>query len=65
MRLSTLNGRLGTGSRFSPLIATAFLAVALRTGVTFMAFVPRMLSGALLTFVGYSFVQAWAVQAYE
>lgn len=64
LSLSTLNHQVGTGSRRSSLTAVAVLAAALVAGVAFLAFVPRLLVGGLLAYLGMGLLFEWVVQAY-
>lgn len=63
LSLSALNFRIGSGSRLSSLIAVGVIALALVTGVAFLAFVPKLVVGGLIIFLGLAFLVEWIYEA--
>ena len=62
--LTMLNYRLGTGSRTAPLSAALVLVAALLFGASVLSYVPPMIVGGLLVFLGLVLLIEWVYGAY-
>ena len=62
---TTLNHRIGQGSRVSALVTTAIFALALVFGAAAFSYVPKMLLGGLLILFGLSFLYEWIYRAWS
>lgn len=61
---STLGARLGGDGRLLSLVIALVLAVTLLFGATVFAYVPRLVVGGLLAFLGFDFLLAWLYDAW-
>ncbi|MBP6015180.1 MAG: SLC26A/SulP transporter family protein [Candidatus Promineofilum sp.] len=64
LSMSTLAGRLGAANRLTGLLAGALCGLTLWLGGSALGFVPTVVLGALLVYLGLSFLWEWVVQAY-
>ena len=62
LSLSTLNHQLGGGSRLASLVAALFCALMLIFGATLLSFVPRMVVGGVVVYLGLGLLVEWAVK---
>jgi SulP family sulfate permease len=65
LSLTMLNARLGATGRLSGLMVAAVSGVALLFGGAALGFLPKMVFGALLVFLGLSFLWEWVVAAFR
>ncbi len=63
LSLSTLVDRLGATSRLTGLTAAAICGITLLLGGTALAFMPALVFGTLLIYLGLSFLWEWVVEA--
>ncbi|HYH28010.1 MAG TPA: SulP family inorganic anion transporter, partial [Actinomycetota bacterium] len=63
LSLSVLMHRMGARSRLAPLVAAAVVLLALVFGVEAVAFLPRIVLGGLIVFLGLSFLVEWVWDA--
>jgi sulfate permease, SulP family len=64
LSLSILSIKVGAETRLTALVAAAVVLVALVFGATIMAQVPKVIAGALLLYLGLSFLYEWLVEAW-
>lgn len=60
---SSLNQKLSAGSRLTSLVTAGVCSLAILLGPLVLAFVPKVVLGGLLAFLGLSFLSEWVVQA--
>lgn len=65
LSLTMLNARLGATGRLSGFLVAAVSGVALLFGGAALGFLPKMVFGALLVFLGLSFLWEWVVLAFR
>jgi SulP family sulfate permease len=65
LSLTMLNARLGATGRLSGLLVAAVSGVALLFGGAALGLLPKMVFGALLVFLGLSFLWEWVVAAFR
>ena len=65
LSLTMLNARLGVTGRLSGLMVAAVSGVALLFGGAALGLLPKMVFGALLAFLGLSFLWEWVVAAFR
>lgn len=63
--LSTLNARAGANSRLTGVFAAAVCGLVLVAGGAALAVVPKLVFGALLVYLGVSFLWEWVVAAWK
>ena len=63
LSLTMLNARLGAKGRLSSLVVAAVVAVALLFGGAALGLLPKLIFGALLAYLGLSFLWEWVVVA--
>lgn len=63
--MTSLNARLGTTGRLPGLIAAGVCGLALFTGGDILQFVPKMVFGAILVYLGLSFLYQWVFEAWS
>jgi len=63
--MSTLNARLGGGSRLAGLFAAVICGVVLFRGGEALSVAPRMVIGGLLLYLGLSFLLEWVVATWS
>lgn len=61
MASNTLAHRIGTGRRVTAFTAAAVVAAAVLAGTTPLSFVPTPIVGAVLAFMGLSFLRDWLI----
>jgi len=61
---SVLNHKVGTGSRIGSVIAALLSLSALILGADFLSFVPRLIIGGLVMYLGLSFLYDWLYKAF-
>lgn len=64
LSISVLNHKISSGKRMASFIAVMVLAAALVFGAGFLAFIPKMLIGGLLIYLGLSFMLEWVYTAF-
>jgi SulP family sulfate permease len=62
--LSSLNYKMGSGSRLTGLINAAICGAAALLGASLLSLMPRMILGGILAFLGLSFLVEWIFQAW-
>jgi SulP family sulfate permease len=60
---TVLNYRAGRGGRVAVWATAAFAALALFFGAAALAYIPKLVLGTLLVFLGFSFLYEWVYQA--
>ena len=55
--LSSLGHRLGVSNRLGGVVVAALLVLTLMAGADILSFIPRIMAGGFLTFLGFSFIQ--------
>ena len=65
LSMSALAERLGAGNRLTGLIAGAFCGLTLWLGGSALGFVPTVVLGSLLVYLGLSFLWQWVIEAYS
>ena len=63
--MSNLNIRASTGGRTSLVVALIVVASTLLFGASLLEFVPTMVVGGLIAFLGIDFLYEWLVEAYS
>jgi SulP family sulfate permease len=64
LSLSALGHKMGSRSRFTGIIAATLCAVTLFSGAALLSFLPRLIVGGLLLFLGLSFLIEWVYDAW-
>jgi sulfate permease, SulP family len=64
LSFTMLNHKVGTGSRLATLIAVTVVVMALLFGARMLSFIPTMIIGGLLVFLGLSLLSEWVYGAY-
>lgn len=62
--LSSLNHTMSGGRRLAGVTVAVLLAVTVFAGVSFLSFLPRLVLGALLVYLGVSMLYEWVYQAW-
>lgn len=62
--LSTLNHEVSGGSRLPSLIIAGLMILTVFVGSAFLGYLPLVILGALLAYLGLSFLYRWVYQAY-
>ena len=62
LSLSSLNHQLGGGSRLASLAAAAFCAAMLFLGSSLLSFIPRMVVGGFVVYLGLGLLVEWAIK---
>ena len=65
LSMSTLAERLGAGNRLTGLVAGGVCGLTLLLGGSALGFVPTIVLGALLIYLGLSFLWEWVIKAYS
>jgi sulfate permease, SulP family len=65
LSLSALNARIGATSRLAGLFAAAMCALVLFAGGSSLGLLPKVVFGALLTYLGLAFLWEWVVQSWS
>lgn len=65
LSMTVLNARLGVSSRLAGLITALITGLGLLFGGTALSIFPKLVFGALLVFLGLSFLWEWLVDAYR
>jgi sulfate permease, SulP family len=65
MTSNTLGHRLGTGRRTTGLTAAAVVTMALLAGTSPLSYLPTLIVGGVLAFMGLSFLHEWLVGGYR
>jgi sulfate permease, SulP family len=63
LSISALNCKAGTGSRLASFTAVALVGITLVLGVSVIAYIPTLLVGGLLVYLGLSFMADWLIGA--
>ena len=64
LSLTMLNHRLRSGHRLTPLVSVAVVAMTLVYGTSLLEFVPRLVVGGVLAYLGITFLIEWIHVAY-
>ncbi|HEX6302870.1 MAG TPA: SulP family inorganic anion transporter [Anaerolineales bacterium] len=62
--LSALNHKLSQGSRLTGVATAAFCGLIALTGAQILSFIPKMVLGGILMYLGLSFLVEWIFQAW-
>jgi sulfate permease, SulP family len=65
LSLSALNARIGATSRLAGLFAAAMCGLVLFAGGSSLGLLPKVVFGALLTYLGLAFLWEWVVQSWS
>jgi SulP family sulfate permease len=65
LSLTALSQRMGSGNRWTGIIAGGSCLLALVGSASVLAYVPRFLLGGLLLFLGLDFLNEWIVQSFR
>ena len=64
LSLSILNFKLGAGTRLTGLISAVLCAIVLFQGAAVLAFVPKLVVGGLLLYLGIDFLVDWVIESW-
>lgn len=65
LNLSTLGYRVGARSKLAGIVAAIVCAAALIFGAAILTFIPKMIVGGMLFYLGFGFLFEWTVEARE
>lgn len=65
LSLSVLNMKLGAGTRITGIISAVLCAVVLFQGAAVLAFMPKVVVGGLLLYLGIDFLIEWVVVSWQ
>jgi SulP family sulfate permease len=63
--LSSLNKTISNGRRLPGILTAVFLALTVVVGVSFLPYIPRMLLGSLVVFIGLSLLYDWTFKIWS
>jgi len=63
--LSSLNKTISNGKRLPGILTAVFLALTVVAGVSFLSYIPRMLLGSLVVFIGISLLHDWTIKIWS
>jgi sulfate permease, SulP family len=63
--LSSLNKTISNGRRLPGILTAVFLALTVVVGVSFLSYIPRMLLGSLVVFIGLSLLYDWTFKIWS
>ncbi|MCL4869662.1 MAG: cyclic nucleotide-binding domain-containing protein [Anaerolineae bacterium] len=63
LSLSSLNYKLAQSSRLASLVAAAFTAFVLFLGLNLLSYIPRLVLGGMLVYLGIAFIIEWVLEA--